>query len=211
MKKIKICTPVVGKTFNEFLLNLDKVQKISSFVELRVDQIEDLKEEDLLLIRKKTVKKAIFTCRTKKLFLVGLEIGFDYLDIDWEVVKKEKIIFPKTKKPKIIISYHNFNETPSQKKLKKLIANIKEFSPDIIKIATYVRNEKDNVTLFKILLDKKPIPLIIIGMGEKGKITRIFAPLLGSYLTYAKTPFGKSAPGQPDYFHLKEIYKIIFE
>ncbi len=39
MKKIKICTPVVGKKLKEFLNNLDRVQAISDMVELRVDEI----------------------------------------------------------------------------------------------------------------------------------------------------------------------------
>ena len=44
MKKIKICTPVIGKTLGEFLENLDRVQEISEMVELRVDGIKNLKQ-----------------------------------------------------------------------------------------------------------------------------------------------------------------------
>jgi len=42
MKKIKICTPVIGKTLEEFLNNLDQVQGVSDIVELRVDKIKNL-------------------------------------------------------------------------------------------------------------------------------------------------------------------------
>jgi len=49
MNKIKICTPVIGKTLKEFLKNLDQVQEISEMVELRVDSL-NLTKKDLILI-----------------------------------------------------------------------------------------------------------------------------------------------------------------
>ena len=63
--RIKICTPVVGKTLDEFLDNLKKTENVSDFVELRVDYIEKLKPEDIGIIYEAKSKEAIFTCRPK--------------------------------------------------------------------------------------------------------------------------------------------------
>jgi 3-dehydroquinate dehydratase I len=208
MKKIKICAVVTGSSLKEFLENLDQVQEISELVELRVDKIKNLNEKDLLLIRKKTIKEAIFTCRDKKIILQAMKIGFDYVDIEFNLIKK--IDFEKPKDTKIIISYHDFKKTPSGKELEKITSQMKKYKNDTIKIATLIIKKSDNLKLFGLLLNKKiEERMIIVGMGEKGKITRILGPILGSYLTYASTKFGKTAPGQIDVIKLKKIYKLI--
>jgi 3-dehydroquinate dehydratase-1 len=208
--KIKICTPVIGKTTHEFLRNLERIQKMSSFVELRVDLISDLKVNDLDLIGKKIYRESIITVRSKKLFLSALRIRPDYIDIDYDTIVKEKIVLPENKNSKLIISFHDFEKTPTKNQLMKILKDISVHRPDIIKLATMIKKRKDVDNLFKILIDMKSRQkLIVVGMGEKGKMTRIIAPLLGSYLTYASTELGKTAPGQIDLMKMKEIYRIL--
>lgn len=123
-------------------------------------------------------------------------------------MQKEK--FNKPASTKLIASFHNFNETPQYWKLTKLIFDMSRIEADIIKIATNVTKEYDVQVLFRALLSKKPEDnQIIIGMGEKGKITRILGPLLGSYLTYASTDVSESAPGQVKIDALHSIYKTL--
>jgi len=51
-------------------------------------------------------------------------------------------------------------------------------------------------------------PLVVIGMGQLGKITRIAGPLLGSLFTYASHDKGKeTAEGQIDHMLLRKIFK----
>src|SRR3989339_481550 len=139
--KIKICTPVIGKTLKEFLKNLEKVQGISEMVELRVNKIKDLSEQDLKLIRKKTIKKAIFTCRKKEIILKALDLGFDYVDVELGTIEKEpafaKAMVSKGK-TKIILSFHNFEKTPDIKKLTLIINRMRECNVEVLKIATMV-------------------------------------------------------------------------
>lgn len=208
MKEIKICTVVTGSNLKKFLENLDKIQEISEMVELRVDCIKNLSKKDLLLIRKRTIKEAIFTSRNREIILKVLDLGFDYIDIEFSLMGK--IDFKKSKNTKIIISYHDFDKTPREKELERIISRMKKLKPDIIKIATLVKNESDNLRLLKFLLNKKVgEKMVIVGMGEKGKVTRILGPLIGSYLTYASTELGETAPGQIDFIKLKKIYQLI--
>ena len=72
-----------------------------------------------------------------------------------------------------------------------------------------VNNHSDIAKLVRLMV-KKTLnqKRIVIGMGGKGKITRIIGPLMGNYLTYASTEFGQSAPGQIEIRKLKEIYNL---
>lgn len=205
MKKIKMCTPVIGKTLKEFLKNLDQVQEVSGMVELRVDKIKNLSERDLHLIRKKTIKKSIFTCRKKEMILKAMNLGFDYIDIELSLISNLNL--PKQEKTKIILSFHDFKKTPNIQELTSTVTHMRKYNVEIIKIATMVDSDQDIKNLLQtLLIKKKNEKMIVVGMGEKGKITRILGPLLGSFLTYASTSFGKSAPGQLEISELKKIY-----
>ncbi len=208
MKKIKICTPVIGKTLEEFLENLEKVQAISDMVELRVDQIKNLSDSDLQLIRKKTKKEAIFTSRKKEIILKALDLEFDYIDIELSLISN--IDLSKQKNNKIILSFHDFKKTPNIEELTILIDRMRKYNIEVLKIATTVNNDQDVNDLFKTLLNKKnDEKMIIVGMGKEGKITRVLGPLLGSFLTFASTKYGESAQGQINIVELKKIYKLL--
>lgn len=221
MKNIKICTVVTGKTIREFLRNLDLIQAVSDMVELRIDYIKEIKLSDLETIKKALKKEAIFTCRKKeeggkfleneekRLLIIqkALDLDFDFFDIELTTLEEEKIKIPSNKKKGIIVSYHNFKETPFELELRKLIFYMRNYG-EIIKIATMVKNDYDNLKLFRLMVNKKyEEKRIIIGMGKKGKMTRIIGPFLGNYLTYASTEFSQSAPGQIDIKSLKKIYE----
>ncbi len=215
---IRICTPVIGETLDEFLENLKNTQEISDFVELRVDYIQDFTEANVEIIRKETKVQSIFTCRKKeeggkfqsnekdrvKILQKAIELGFDHIDIELSTMKENQF---KKSKSKLIISYHNFVETPSYWDMQSIIYEMNEFKPDILKITTMMKEEYESTKIYRLLTNKPHSEeRIVIGMGEKGRMTRILGPLLRSYLTYASTKFGESAPGQIDIEELKEIY-----
>lgn len=214
----KICTPVTGGTIEEFLTNLNKTQEISDLIELRVDTIRALTMDHIRTIREATKKEAIFTCRSKdegggytdpedqRVAMIRRGIGlFEYVDIELETVKNHD--FSCDENTKIILSYHNFVETPSYWDMQKVIFEMNKYKPDILKIATMVQKEHEVTKLYRLLTNKPHIEeRIVIGMGEAGRITRILGPLLGSYLTFASTPWGESAPGQIEIEEMREIY-----
>jgi len=210
MEKIRICSIVVGSNLTQFLNNLEEVQEISNMVELRTDKLTNLSEENLLIIKKQTKIPAILTCRDKKTLLTAIKLKFNFVDIDLDTVEKNNLIFPINRKTKVIISFHDFKKTPSIEVFNKIIINMKKHKPDIIKIATYVRNDEDVINLTRLMIDGMiDFKRIIIGMGKKGKVTRIFGPMLGNFLTYASTNRGVSAPGQINVNDMKKIYKLM--
>jgi len=207
MKQTKICTPVVGKTLNEFLQNLTQVQMVSEMVELRVNGL-NLTQKDLVLIRKNTKKETILTSQNKDIITNSLNLKFDFIDIDLSMMNSLKL--SKKDRSRIILSFHDHKKTPGIKRLKLLVDQMRKFGAGVIKIATVVNDDQDINNLFQILLEKKENEkMIIIGMGKKGQITRIIGPLLGSFLTFASTKFGKTAPGQIDIDKMKKIYETL--
>lgn len=221
MKNIKICTPVIGKTVEEFLVNLKKTQELSSFVELRVDYIENFSVNDIEIISENVKAESIFTCRTNKeggkfngdekarieILQKALNSDFDYVDIELSTMKEH--IF-KRGNSKLIISYHNFLETPSYWDMQSIIREMNEYKPDVLKIAIMMKEEYEDTKVYRLLTNKPHTEeRIVIGMGKKGRMTRIIGPFLGSYLTYASTEFGESAQGQIDINELKKIYKLM--
>src|SRR3989338_2103945 len=89
-----------------------------------------------------------------------------------------------------------------------LILNSRPFSA--MHLNGMIKKEHEVTKIYRLLTNKPHTEeRIVIGMGEFGKMTRILGPMLGSYLTYASTPYGESAPGQIDINELKEIYKLL--
>ncbi len=114
-----------------------------------------------------------------------------FVDIDWQ----EKIDLL----PNLILSYHNFNETPD---LEPLLAEMKRRTPSACyyKIATFANSILDALRM--IHFQRKHPEVIGICMGEKGTLTRILSPF-----TYAPlSEDDKNAPGQLLLSELETIY-----
>lgn len=219
---IRICTPVIGETREELLSNLEQIQKISSLVEIRADYIANLSIEDIEEIKLHTRVDSIFTCRKKEeggffkgseeerisILKKAIDAQFDFVDIELSAMKEHQI--SKKGITKLIISYHNFEKTPSYWDMQNIIAEMNSFGPDILKIATMMNEEYESTKIYRLLTNKPHNEeRIVLGMGEKGRMTRILGPLLGSYLTFASTEFGGSAPGQIELSELQTIYKSL--
>ena len=219
MKKPLICVHIVGETPQEIIRNLNKIQKKYNCIEIRFDKLKESSLETLKKIEKYTKTKSILTIRKKidggdyagsektriKLLLEALKLKFDFVDIEVETLNKNPKLF-KNYHQKIIASYHNFSKTPTTKEIKKVFKPIEKLSPKIKKIAVMINQSSDLKILYNLLINKKKKEqYIIIGMGEKGTISRVITPLLGSYLTFA--PVEKAvAPGQLQADKLKTIY-----
>jgi 3-dehydroquinate dehydratase type I len=219
--KIKICAVVQGATLPAFQKNLQAAAKASQLVELRTDFIKGLKPVDVKKLKPAGKTSSIFTCRSIReggkfsgsraeqdaILDAAFGSGFNYVDVAADNPYIAGI--DKKQQKKLLLSYHDFKGTPSSIELMGRIERMQEFSPAIIKIATMVKKTKDIFTLTEVLKQKKDDQkLIIIGMGEAGKITRILFPLLGSYLTYASLG-SETAPGMLTASQLRTVYSNI--
>jgi len=210
-----ICIPVISRDMVSAIKDIKKANKIADIIELRIDFVSDL---DLKKLIDAAEKPIIVTNRRKSengnfkgtegerlsLLKKAIELGADYVDI--EINADYKQIIKNKKKSKIIVSYHNFKETPTN--LDEVYNNLISAKADIIKIATKANKLSDNLKILE-LIKKSDKPIITICMGELGEISRILAPLYGSFLTFASLEKGKeSAQGQIPAETLRNIYRV---
>ncbi len=157
----------------------------------------------------------IATCRPDKKgtqiqlerLTAAIEAGAAYVDVEVEAERGhlEKIVsFARKQGCKVIISYHNFEKTPGLKELYNIMDQCYILGADIAKIVTLSNSQADNARLLSLYSNNRP--LVALGMGDYGKITRIVAPFLGAEFTFAAMDDGKvTAPGQIEYSKMKEI------
>ncbi len=195
-----ICSALANIPFTACL----QAVKTLNFAEIRIDLL-DLSEAELTTLFS-TNSNLIATCRPgkynddeRKVFLLrSIDAGAAYVDVEVETgdaFKQEVLAAAKAKYCQTIISYHDFEKTPPRAELDHIVTWCSEFKPDVIKIACMINSARDNARLIGLLdTDKR---MLVVGMGEQGKITRVVAPLLGSICTFASYATDKAtAPGQ---------------
>jgi 3-dehydroquinate dehydratase/shikimate dehydrogenase len=109
---------------------------------------------------------------------------------------------------RLIVSYHNFNETPQN--LDEIYSKIVDKGADIVKIATKANSYDDSRRMLNLIAAKhNEMDIIGICMGEKGVATRVLGPVYGGYLTFASLEGKASAPGQLDVHDLKTAWNVL--
>lgn len=140
----------------------------------------------------------------KRLEIIRESINTGHVDIlDVEIINGSNFInivksFIIEKDTKLILSYHNFNETPDEGFMLDMIKKGESLGADIVKIAVMPQNHGDVLRLLGVTYRSRNIidtPLISMSMGDIGVVTRVIGGLFGSDMTFAmgKEP---SAPGQ---------------
>ena len=88
---------------------------------------------------------------------------------------------------KIILSFHDFQRTPSRRDLQKLYARMARWGADVVKIVTFAQSWEDNLNVLGLIpyATARGQKITAFCMGEKGKMSRVMAPLLGAAWTYA--------------------------
>lgn len=92
-----------------------------------------------------------------------------------------------------IVSFHDFDRTPTPAALDDIAARAKNLGADIVKIAAMCRTPDDVRTLAEYTLRHREKGLVTIGMGEVGLLSRVLFPALGSLFTFASFVEGTAA------------------
>jgi 3-dehydroquinate dehydratase-1 len=204
-----ICVAISDKSIQNCLSVLDKVE----MAEIRLDLTGFGIEEINKIFSHPT--PCIATCRPQSLgnedqlnrLRASIKARARYVDIEIEAgANQQSIIIEEARKYgcKVIISYHNFDETPGLRELYKIVDRCFELGADIAKVVTQSKSNADNARILSLYSIEKPI--VALGMGELGKVTRLMAPLLGAPFTFASMDEGnETAPGQIKYSKMKVI------
>ncbi|WP_079525790.1 type I 3-dehydroquinate dehydratase [Halobacillus hunanensis] len=232
-----ICLPLIGTNTEELIKELKTIKaQEPDMIEWRADffeklddegevmeallKIEDLAGEIPLLFTIRSVEEGgqptpldeeakvhLLTSliKTNKIELVDYELHNDdrYIKHLREVTKSHGV--------KLMVSYHNFKQTPSLEALLEKGKKAEQYQADLIKIAVMPADMKDVLVLLEAThnLDLHlTIPVVAISMGEYGSISRMFGWRFGSLITFAVGHQG-SAPGQIPLEDLRTVVDII--
>lgn len=205
-----ICVSIGNVDFDTLNIILDDC----SFAEIRLDL---LKFDPTLLFNRDKPLIATFRKGNEseeqrvKVLSEAMRRGATYIDLD---ISDDQRLLTALKKSaqetgsKIILSYHNYTETPPLKELRGIELLYKDLGADLVKIACKVNAVDDLLRLYQMYNDNTNI--ISFGMGQLGVISRVNAPILGAPFTYAYHKLSKpTADGQIEIEKLIEIYKAL--
>jgi 3-dehydroquinate dehydratase type I len=147
----------------------------------------------------------------------AVDLGARYVDIEARtgeaaVSRLGKAIRAKKGKTRLIVSHHDFKGTPSRQTLVKRLRACRSLGADVVKIVTLAQTAEDNLRVLEIIPQALAMGQDIIAfcMGERGRLSRVAAPLLGSCMSYASLEEGaESAPGQLTAAQMKTILGML--
>lgn len=214
--KRKICACISEKNFSECMALASK----HSFAEIRGDIcLLTLKDIETLISQNLNL---IFTYRFDEYgreialnqMVAAINKGVAYVDVDVSADREfiERIREEIDKKPqpvrcKLILSYHNFSETPSLEKMKEAVAECVKKGADIVKIAVTANNISEASRVLSLYhctdlgVDREH--LIAFSMGDIGRFTRIAIIGMGAPFTYCSVG-NPTGAGQ---YTVTEMYK----
>jgi 3-dehydroquinate dehydratase type I len=218
----KVCIPIVETTVEKALIAIKEVNRWADLIELRADYLKRVKLSLLLENRRKPF---IVTNRRKEeggkykgeerkrltVLQEAIDLGADYIDVELTTERSWLRDLLRNKRgTQVILSFHDFRRTLSLKELQRLFDQMIQLGANVIKIVPFARSWEDNLSILSLIpfAKEKRQKIVAFCMGEKGKPSRIFSPLLGAAWTYASlNQSGISAPGQLTARELTNIWK----
>lgn len=224
---MRICIPVPARSTAAAVKKMGEISRRADILELRIDRIRNADLRRLLAAREQAV---IVTNRRSAeggdfrgtedervaLLRQAVRLGAEYVDIEARTDKKLlrgllAEIGRQGNAARAIISWHDFSGTPDSEALRRIFRKCAAHE-GIIKIATMANEPEDNLRVLGLIPEAKRMgrEIIALCMGEMGRLSRVAAPALGSYLSYASLEEGsESAPGQLTAAQMKKILKVI--
>ncbi len=206
---LSLCVPIVGPSLQEARSQLLEAIKSANIVEFRLDLFQAKDPQQITELRNLATCSVLFTYREEKgdqdfsKLRHVIESLFkakpDYIDVNWTIPDEVyQDLVSRGGDVKWILSYHNFERTPSD--LEAVYRSMRGKKAAIYKLSTFANKTEDGLRMSSFVLKKNREGDSVIGfcMGNKGQASRILAPLLGSPWSMAcLDAHTMSAPGQP--------------
>ncbi len=141
----------------------------------------------------------------------------DFIDIELYAEEIRDMVIRMARKQglRVIVSYHNFEETPGYSKLKNIIKRGTEVGADIAKVGTLVNSDEDiatlGITLDTCKYEGKPAIILPMGKDKRCKEARLSMPfLIKNRINYGSIG-DANAPGQPTVQELRNALNLARE
>jgi len=223
-RKLIICVPVVEANTNRARSKYLRAARKGLWTELRLDYLE---QPDLKRLFRTHPGPVIATNRLaaeggewtgtesdrRALLEEALTLGADFLDVELAADPAwRRELWARRGQAQIILSWHDFSGTPEVERLEAVLQEMLAQEADIIKMVAMAQKPEDNLRLLSLIPRALAAGREIIAfcMGPAGKWSRVAAPLLGSFLTFAPfTKKGASAPGQLTVNEVKRLWRML--
>jgi 3-dehydroquinate dehydratase-1 len=196
----------------------------ADFVEIRFDFLMTSDIPESLKIVESIRNRAVFTLRSGQqngnfvgknedriFWLKQLALSQPMLlDIELHTLRDndELVDFFTEQKTRMLVSWHDFEKTPSRNELIDLLGEMRIYS-NYVKLVTTARNVEDCIRLLDLYKVVTELNLISFAMGELGILSRILCTIYGNApFTYAalEEPF---VSGQLTIQQMRRLYDMI--
>ncbi|EEE49899.1 type I 3-dehydroquinate dehydratase [Staphylococcus capitis] len=213
-------------------LCLDELIKYKDYidiVELRIDQWENfvIKNVDTVIQQLRGLNldfKILVTYRTSNqggkgnveettyidiLKLLIEYAQFELLDIEWSgAINTDQyaqlITDAQEKNLNVVLSHHNFEETPLLEEIKFIYYKMQKLAPQYLKLAVMPNNKEDVLHLLEamsVTSDNTPYKVIGISMSHLGLVSRVAQGVFGGSISYGCL----GEPQAPGQIHVKAL------
>lgn len=152
----------------------------------------------------------------KRLFWAAAHLKPAFLDVELSASsakRKELITLCHERGTDVWESVHDFRRTVTKEQAEALMKQVISEGGDLLKIACMPRDEKEAASLSLLAAEVEEAfpqkPLLLIGMGKAGCLTRLAGPRLGAPATFA-AGCKASAPGQIPLPLMKDILDALY-
>jgi 3-dehydroquinate dehydratase I len=216
MNKVKLCASIIDTD----IAAIKKIEPIVDLFEVRIDLIGDKWPEVARQLKKPWIacnrmveeggKWEGNEARRIERLLQAIELGAKIVDIEYNAKNVENIIRLIKKRADCLLSFHDFQKTPSLDVLKQIVNKELKAGADICKVVTTAQTFEDNLAVMRLFSEFPGVKMVAFTMGTQGFISRVMAPLIGAYFTYGAVQKGvESAPGQLPVSDMLAVYEMV--
>ncbi|MDO9040716.1 MAG: type I 3-dehydroquinate dehydratase [Desulfocapsaceae bacterium] len=222
----RICVSIARATVEEGLAVAEGISSLADVIEIRLDHLQEI---SVLPFMSHLTKPLLFTNRPiwegggfsgdEEIRIAPLieaaEQGAHYVDLELKApTSSQKALLEAVENSasRLILSWHNFQETPTREELVGRLAMIQDKGAHIAKIVTMAHDYHDVLRVLHLQEEaaRMEIPLIAFCMGSPGVVSRVATVELGGYMTYcAVSEDEATAPGQLSVAVLRQIETLM--
>jgi 3-dehydroquinate dehydratase I len=221
----KICVSIAASDLEQLKFQIKQAFNFGAdYVEIRFDFLNLSDLEEALSIANAVNKKAVYTLRSPEqggqfkgntferiTWLEKLSSSKPMLlDVELYTIKCNNNLadYLKENNTSVLISWHDFEKTPSNAQLTNLLYEMRKYSQNV-KVVTTAQKTEDSLGLLELYENTLGINLIAFAMGEAGVLSRLLCVIIGNApFTYASLE-NAIAPGQLTIKQMRKLYDRI--
>jgi 3-dehydroquinate dehydratase-1 len=221
----KICVSIAASDLEQLKIQINQAFNFGAdYVEIRFDFLNLSDLEEAVNIANAVNKKAVYTLRSPEqggqfkgntferiTWLEKLSSSKPMLlDVELYTIKCNNNLadYLKENNTSVLISWHDFEKTPSNAQLTDLLYEMRKYSQNV-KVVTTAQKTEDSLGLLELYENTLGVNLIAFAMGDAGVLSRILCVIIGNApFTYASLEKA-IAPGQLTIKQMRKLYDRI--